>query len=100
MTVNVEKNGETAVVFVEGRLDTVTAPELESSLKDLYDSVKNLVFDFEKLEYISSAGLRVVLGAEKIMKGKGSMVVRNVNDTIMEVFEITGFSDILNIEAK
>lgn len=98
MTVNVEKNGETAVVFVEGRLDTVTAPELESSLKDLYDSVKNLVFDFEKLEYISSAGLRVLLGAQKTMNKLGAMSVRKVDASVMEVFEITGFKDILTIE--
>ena len=99
---NIVKNleGTKLTIALEGRLDTTTAPDLEAEVKSSLDNVNELVFDFEKLEYISSAGLRVVLGAEKIMKGKGSMVVRNVNDTIMEVFEITGFSDILNIEAK
>ena len=99
---NIIKNKENDTLFIAltGRLDTTTAPELEAEVKSSLDNVNELVFDFEKLEYISSAGLRVILGAEKIMKGKGSMVVRNVNDTIMEVFEITGFSDILNIEAK
>ena len=98
---NIVKNleGTKLTIALEGRLDTTTAPELEAEVKSSLDNVNELVFDFEKLEYISSAGLRVILGAEKIMKGKGSMVVRNVNDTIMEVFEITGFSDILNIEA-
>lgn len=98
---NIVKNleGTKLTIALEGRLDTTTAPDLEAEVKTSLDNVTELVFDFEKLEYISSAGLRVVLGAEKAMKGKGSMVVRNVNDTIMEVFEITGFSDILNIEA-
>lgn len=98
MTVNVEKNGDVATINVEGRLDTVTAPELESSLKDVYDSVKTLCFDFSKLEYISSAGLRVLLSAQKTMNKYGNMFVKNVNPTVMEVFEITGFKDILSIE--
>lgn len=98
MNVNVEKNGEAAVVSVEGRLDTVTAPELESSLKDVYESVKSLCFDFSKLEYISSAGLRVLLSAQKTMNKFGTMTVKNVDPAVMEVFEITGFKDILTIE--
>lgn len=98
MTVNVDKNGDVATVVVEGRLDTVTAPELENVLKDVYDSVKTLVFDFGKLEYISSAGLRVLLGTQKTMNKYGSMVVKNVVPVVMEVFEITGFKDILTIE--
>ena len=98
MTVNVEKNGDVVTIEVEGRLDTVTAPELESSLKDVYESVKTLCFDFSKLEYISSAGLRVLLSAQKTMNKFGNMVVKNVDPTVMEVFEITGFKDILTIE--
>lgn len=86
-------------IRLEGRLDTTTAPELESALADI-SGVKDLVFDFEALEYISSAGLRVLLSTQKIMNNQGSMVVRNVNDTIMEVFEITGFADVLTIEQE
>ena len=97
MTINVTTNGETSVVAVEGRLDTITAPELEAKLKDLFASVKNLEFDFEKLEYISSAGLRVLLTAQKTMNAKGKMTICNVNSDIMEVFDITGFGDILTI---
>lgn len=81
-----------------GRLDTTTAPALEAELKESSAGVTELVFDFEKLEYISSAGLRVILAAQKIMQKQGTMVVRHVSDDIMEVFDITGFSDILTIE--
>ena len=88
-----------AEFVLEGRLDTVTAPEFEASLKASLDDVKALVIDFEKLEYISSAGLRVLLSAQKIMNKQGTMVVRHVNETVMEIFEVTGFSDILTIEA-
>ena len=97
MTVNIETNDSVAVVKVEGRLDTVTAPELEAKLKDLYESISALEFDFAALEYISSAGLRVLLGAQKTMNKIGQMTVKNVNPAVMEVFEITGFNDILNI---
>lgn len=95
---NVEKNlsGTELTVTVEGRLDTMTAPELEKELKEYYGSITELVLDFKKLEYISSAGLRVVLGAHKVMNGK--LIVKNVNEIVMEVFEVTGFADILNIE--
>lgn len=95
---NVEKNlsGTELTVTVEGRLDTMTAPELEKELKEYYGSITELVLDFKKLEYISSAGLRVVLGAHKAMSGK--LIVKNVNEIVMEVFEVTGFADILNIE--
>ena len=82
---------------LEGRLDTVTSPDLEKELKESLDGVKELVIDFEKLEYISSAGLRVLLSAQKVMNRQGSMKVVNVNETIMEIFELTGFSDILTI---
>ena len=91
------ENGK-AVFELEGRLDTVTAPDLEKELKDSIDGITDLLLDFEKLEYISSAGLRVLLSAQKIMSKQGSMKLTNVNDTIMEIFEVTGFSDILTIE--
>ena len=87
-----------ACYALEGRLDTVTAPELEKELKGSLDDVKELLLDFEKLEYISSAGLRVLLSAQKTMSRQGEMKLINVNETIMEIFEVTGFSDILNIE--
>ncbi len=90
-------NGKTKVAL-EGRLDTVTAPELEAALKEVLPAATELTMDFEKLEYISSAGLRVLLSAQKTMNNQGSMKVKNVNDTIMEIFEVTGFSDILTIE--
>ena len=85
-------------ISLEGRLDTTTAPQLEAELKNSLDGVTNLELDFQKLEYLSSAGLRVILGAQKTMNKQGKMVIRNVNETIMEVFEITGFVDILTIE--
>lgn len=98
MTIDIVNNGDNASVSVGGRLDTVTAPELEGKLKELYGSVKELEFDFTSLEYISSAGLRVLLGAQKVMNKAGKMVVKNVDPAVMEVFEITGFKDILNFE--
>ena len=93
-----ESNGSALTIKVEGRLDTITAPKLEAELKSSISGVTTLTFDFSNLEYISSAGLRVLLSAQKVMKKQGKMVVRNVNDTIMEVFEVTGFSDFLTIE--
>ena len=97
---NIEKtidNGK-AVVKLAGRLDTVTAPELETALKEILPGTSELVFDLEPLEYVSSAGLRVLLSAQKAMNVQGEMKVCNVNATIMEIFEVTGFSDILTIE--
>ena len=91
-------NGTTLTLFPEGRLDTVTSPELETVLKDSLDGVTELIFDFEKLEYISSAGLRVLLAAQKRMNSQGTMKVVHVAEIIMEIFEVTGFSDILTIE--
>lgn len=85
-------------VKVEGRLDTATAPELEAELAEVLDEADELVFDLEGLEYMSSAGLRILLATQKKMGLKGGMKVINVNDVIMEIFEITGFSDILTIE--
>ena len=86
------------IVSLEGRLDTVTAPQLESELKESLEGVSELVIDAEKMEYISSAGLRVILGAQKIMNRQGKMVVRNLSEEVKEIFEITGFYDILTVE--
>lgn len=83
---------------MEGRLDTTTAPELEAELKGCLDGVEALVIDLRELAYISSAGLRVILSVQKRMNKQGEMVVRHANDTVMEVFEVTGFIDILTIE--
>ena len=96
--VNKTINGGEALVSVSGRLDTVTSPKLEEELKDVLESADSLVFDLEKLDYISSAGLRVLLASLKAMSKKGGMKVINVNETIMEIFEVTGFADILTIE--
>lgn len=96
---NIIKNleGSKLEIVLEGRLDTTTAPSLDDELKQSVEGVTELVFDFEKLEYISSAGLRVLLSAQKIMNKQGEMVVKNVNQIVAEVFEVTGFSDILTI---
>ncbi len=91
-------NGSNATVALEGRLDTTTAPQLESELKSFIESLTELVFDFEKLEYISSAGLRVLLSAQKTMSKQGAMKLIHVSDEVNEIFEVTGFSDILTIE--
>ena len=97
---NIKKNTENGktVFTLEGRLDTVTAPELEQTLKESLDGVGELVFDLKDLEYISSAGLRVLLMAQKAMAGKGDMKVKNPNEIVSEVFEVTGFTEILNIQ--
>ena len=92
------KEGSTLNLALEGRLDTTTAPQLEAALHGAMEGVTELNMDFEKLEYLSSAGLRVILAAQKTMNKQGKMVIRHVNETISEVFEITGFSDILTIE--
>lgn len=92
------QEGNKLILAVEGRLDTTTAPQLETEVKSSLDSVTELVLEFEKLDYLSSAGLRVILTAQKIMNQQGKMIVRHVNETIMEVFEVTGFSDFLTIE--
>ena len=84
--------------FLEGRLDTVTSPELESELKAVMENIDELILDLEKLDYISSAGLRVLLSAHKVMNKKGSMKLVHVGSSLMEIFEVTGFSDILTIE--
>ncbi len=96
--VDKELQGDTLTVSLDGRLDTTTSPDFEAELKSNLDGVKNLVFDFEKLEYISSAGLRVMLSAQKIMNKQGEMSIKNASDDVLEVFEITGFIDIINIQ--
>ncbi len=98
LNLNVTKDGETLCVALEGRLDTVSSPELEECLREDLPGMTLLVLDFEKLDYISSAGLRVLLAAQKTMSRQGEMKLVNVNEIIMEIFEITGFSDILTIE--
>ena len=92
------QNADALNIAVEGSLNTTTAPELEAELKTSLDSVSELVLDFVKLDYISSAGLRVLLSAHKVMAKKGGMKVIHVNESVMEIFEVTGFSDILDIE--
>lgn len=87
-----------AVLKPEGRLDTITAPEFESAISEILPTVTQLTLDFEKLEYVSSAGLRVLLSAHKAIGSSGQMKICNVSQDIMDVFEVTGFSDILNIE--
>ena len=98
MTIEKKMNNESATLIVSGRLDTQTAPELENELDSVLSGLKELTFDFANLEYVSSAGLRVILKAQKAMNTQGSMKLTGVNDSIMEVFDITGFLDILTIE--
>ena len=98
MTINKTTNGNALTIALEGRLDTTTAPELEQALKESLDSAQELIMDFSKLDYISSAGLRVLLSAHKTMRTKGGMKVVNVNEIVKEVFDVTGFADILDIE--
>ncbi len=96
MTISRKIEGSKAVLALEGRLDTISAPELETALKETISGADSLEFDLEKLEYISSAGLRVLLSARKAMSGR-EMQVSHVNEVVMEVFEITGFKDVLTI---
>ena len=98
MTITKNQNGSHLELALEGRLDTTTAPQLEAELKQSVNGVTELALDFAGLEYLSSAGLRVLLSAQKVMNKQGTMVIKNVNETIMEIFEVTGFSDILTIE--
>ena len=98
MTINKKVNGNALEIALEGRLETMTAPELEAELNQSLAGADSLTLDFSKLEYISSAGLRVLLSAHKVMSAKGGMKVTNVNEIVQEVFEVTGFADILNIE--
>ena len=98
MTIEKKINAESVTLTVSGRLDTQTAPELEKELDTVLPGIKDLTFDMTGLEYVSSAGLRVILKAQKAMNLQGSMKLTGVNDNIMEVFDITGFLDILTIE--
>jgi anti-sigma B factor antagonist len=98
MTINKIANGSELTVALDGRLDTTTAPQLDDELKTALNGVTKLDFDLGKLEYISSAGLRVLLSAQKVMNKQGEMVVKNANEEIKEIFEVTGFVDILTIE--
>jgi anti-sigma B factor antagonist len=98
MNITKTTEGSTLQIALQGRLDTATAPQLEQELKQSLDDAQALVFDLKELEYISSAGLRVLLSAHKAMMGKDGMTVRNANEDVMEIFDITGFVDVLNIE--
>lgn len=98
MTINKSKNGSAVTFAVSGRLDTTTAPELESVIKTELDGATELVFDFSGLDYISSAGLRILLTAQKKMNTQGTMKVTGANEIVLEIFDVTGFSDILTIE--
>jgi anti-sigma B factor antagonist len=98
MTITKTQNGNALEIALEGRLDTMTSPELEAELNDSLKNADSLVLNFSKLDYISSAGLRVLLSAHKAMSTKGGMKVINVNEIVREVFDVTGFADILTIE--
>ena len=98
MTIEIKKNTEATIIEVCGRLDTTTAPSLDKTIQEDLGDTKNLVLDIKGLEYISSAGLRILLSAQKKMQKIGSMKVINVCEAVMEVFEMTGFADILVIE--
>lgn len=98
MVIVKNQNGTALELALSGRIDTTTAPMLETEVKENLEGITDLTMDFEKLEYISSAGLRVLLAAQKTMNKQGNMVIKNVNDDIKEVFDITGFADILTIE--
>ena len=98
MIITKTKEGAALTVALEGRMDAVSAPQLEEALKADLETITDLTFDLEKLQYTSSAGLRVLLSAQKTMNKKGSMVIRNVCPDIMEIFDMVGFTDLLNIE--
>lgn len=98
LKISIAKNGAEYTFTLEGRLDTITAPDLESKINEAVDDANKLILDFAKLDYISSAGLRVLLGAAQAMDGKGDMVVRNLTPSVREVFDLTGFSNMFNIE--
>ena len=98
MEITKTQNGSELTIALEGRLDTNTSKLLEKELRLSIDDITSLIMDLSELEYISSAGLRVLINAQKVMKRQGNMVVRNANEEVMEVFEITGFVDLLNIE--
>ena len=98
LNLEMNKDADKLSIALEGRLDTTTAPQFENTLKDALKDVSDVTLDFAKLEYISSAGLRALLAAQTVMNKQGDMTLINVNDTIMEIFEVTGFFDILTIK--
>ena len=98
MNITKKVEGDQLFVALEGRLDTITAPELEGELNGATGNAKDIVFDFSNLEYISSAGLRVLLKAKKALFGKGTVKIVNANDIVKEVFEVTGFNELLDVE--
>ena len=98
MEINLNREGGTLTVALEGRLDAITSQQLEAKLRTEIDDVTELIFDLSGLEYVSSAGLRVLLAAQKVMNHQGSMSVRNITPEVMEIFDITGFMELLNIE--
>ena len=98
MTIDKTLDGTKLEIALEGRLDTMTAPQLEEEVKNNIEGIKELIFDLKNLAYVSSAGLRVLLSAQKTMNKQGSMTIKNANEEVMEIFEVTGFIDILNIE--
>ena len=98
MNINIEKRNDVTLIALEGRLDTTTAPELEKAINNEGEALKNLVLDFKAVNYISSAGLRVLLTAHKKMNVQGSMELINVSEEVMDIFEMTGFADILVIK--
>ena len=97
MQINKTLNGDALTIAITGRIDTLTAPQLDSEIQGKLDGVKSLVIDLKNVEYISSAGLRIFLAAQKVMNNQGSMVVKNASSAIKEIFEVTGFCDILTI---
>ena len=98
MTIEIKKNVDELVLEITGRLDTITAPALDKTINENLGEIKSLILDFKNLEYISSAGLRVLLSSQKKLQQKGTMKLKNVREEVMAVFEITGFVDILTIE--
>ena len=98
LNINKDADGTKLAIALQGRLDTTTAPDLEKEVRESVEGIEKLTFDFAALEYISSAGLRVLLAAQKIMYKQGEMVVKNASDEVKEIFDVTGFSDILTIE--
>ena len=98
LKISTTKNEDEYTLLLKGRLDTITSPGLDSKIKEVVDDAKKLVFDFSGLEYISSAGLRVLLGTYQVMEGKGEMIIRNLTAPVREVFELTGFARLFNIE--
>ena len=98
MTIDIKKNTEEIIIEVTGRLDTITAPALDKTINENIDGIKSLILDFKSLEYVSSAGLRVLLATQKKLQQVGEMKLKNVCEEVMEVFEMTGFADILTIE--